>query len=45
MILGRLERLQKWKKRKALEAEAKAEAEAEAEGRIFKLKIAIFNLT
>ena len=43
MILGRLERLQKWKKRKALEAEAKAEAEAE--GRIFKLKIAIFNLT
>ena len=44
MILGRLERLQKLKKRKALE-EAKAEAEAEAEGRIFKLKIAIFNLT
>ena len=39
MILGRLERLQKWKKRKALEAE-----EAEAEGRIFKLKMAIFNL-
>ena len=36
MILGRLERLQKWKKRKALEAEAEAE---EAEERILSSKL------